>query len=433
MANSVVKYKTKPLDSWDRMKELRRLHFRRTWEIQRSGGLVAMGIFEWFLALCAGFGEFSNPSYGPYYTRMMRENQKAAKCFEVSESKGFSRGICASMRCHLGQLFMGLTEKGPEGESFKPDFILQPAACYAMDKTGQIVSEQLGVPYISVDFPTKDNEHTRKYLVAELESAVIQIEKLTGKQFDDEKFINAVHNEWESMVLWASICELNKNIPAPMSYRQMWSLRIPNITMRHTSECVDFYRMLRDEVQDRVHQGISAHGYETRRLLHMFMPPFYFLEVLREPEKYGALFIGGEGVFSSMGAWNIHPDGTWEAAKTPVELGIALTTRKEALESMVDLYLSHMPPSRCTTFVNPAEVSKMVHDWHADGVVFMLDRGCRTLSIGQEDQILACKRSGIPTMAYEGSHADFRDLNVAVVVRQFEVFFQEVLGLSKIV
>lgn len=226
MSDSIVKYKTKPLDCWDKMKELRRLHFRRTWEIQRNGGLVAMGIFEWFLALCAGFGEFSNPSYGPYFTQMMRDSQMAAKCFEVSESRGFSRAICASMRCHLGQLFMGFTEKGPGGELVKPDFIFQPAACYAMDKTGQIVSEQLGLPHISVDFPTKDTKYTRQYLMAELEDAISQIEKLTGRQFDDEKFIDAVHNEWESMVLWAKISELNKNVPAPLSYRQMWSLRI---------------------------------------------------------------------------------------------------------------------------------------------------------------------------------------------------------------
>lgn len=428
----IIRYKTKPLDCWDKMKELRRLHFKRTWEIQKSGGLVAMGIFEWFLALCAGFGEFSNPSYGPHFTRMMRDTNKAAKCFEVAEAKGFSRSICASMRCHLGQLFMGLTEQGPEGEKIKPDFILQPAACYAMDKTGQIVSEHLGVPHISVDFPTKDNDATRKYLLAELGGAIGQIEKLTGRQFDDEKFIAAVHNEWESMVLWARICELNKNIPAPLSYRQMWSLRIPNVTMRHTRECVEFYKLLLDEVQDRVREGVSAHGYETCRLLHMFMPPFYFTDVLRISEKYGASFIGGDGAFAAMAAWTIHEDGTWEAARTPTESGIKLGNRRDALESMVDLYLSHLPPSRCNIFVNPNETIRMVHDWHADGVVFMLDQGCRTLSIGQEDEILNLKRSGIPAMAYDGSHADFRDLNKPTVIRQLEVFCQEVLGLSKI-
>jgi benzoyl-CoA reductase/2-hydroxyglutaryl-CoA dehydratase subunit BcrC/BadD/HgdB len=99
---------------------------------------------------------------------------------------------------------------------------------------------------------------------------------------------------------------------------------------------------------------------------------------------------------------------------------------------MVDLYLDHLPPARCVIFADPNEIISMVRDWHADGVVFMLDRGCRTLSIGQEDQILALKQSGIPTMAYEGSHADFRDFNDATVIRQFEVFCQNILSLNKI-
>ena len=41
--------------------------------------------------------------------------------------------------------------------------------------------------------------------------------------------------------------------------------------------------------------------------------------------------------------------------------------------------------------------------------------------------------TGAPaTMTYQGSNADFRDLNRAVVLRQLRVFCEEVLGLSRI-
>lgn len=428
----MMRYKTKPIECWGRMKELRRSHFMHTWDVQKRGGLVVMGIFEWFLSLCAGFGEFSNPSYGPHFTTMMRDKEEAGKCFRVTEARGFGKSICSSMRCHLGQLYMGLTQKGPRGETVKPDFILQPAACYAMDKTGQIVGEKLGVPHLTVDFPTKDTKHTRQYLINELEQAVGDIEKLTGKRFDEEKFIEAVHNEWECMVLWARICEFNKAVPAPLSYRHLWSLRIPSITMRHKKDCAAFYQTLYEEVRERVSEGISAHGFETRRLMHMFMPPFYSLAILREPEKYGAVFIGGDGPFSSMGAWDIHEDGQWVAAQTPKERGLSLQTREDAMQAMVDLYLGHLPPSRAGIFVKPEETIRLVADWHGEGIVFMLDRGCLTLSMGQEEQILALKKSGIPTLSYEGSHSDYRHLNEEMVIKQFDIFCEDVLGLSKI-
>jgi benzoyl-CoA reductase subunit B len=431
MLKNMRKYKTKRLDCWPMMKELRRAHFKHTWEARDKGDLVVMGIFEWFLALCAGFGDYANPSYGPYYTQMLRDKEKALKTFEVAEAKGFRRDICASMRCHLGQLYMGLTQRGPKGEIVKPDFILQPASCYSMSKTGQIVSEELQIPYLNLEFPTKDTKNTRAYLLTEMEEAINWMEKKTGRSFNDEKFIEAVQNEWECMVLWARTCELNKAIPAPLDYRQMWSLRIPNITSRYKKDTVKFYQILLEEVKDRVANEISANAYETARLFHQFLPPFYGLDIFKEPLKYGASFMGGDGVFTSMGAWAIHEDGTWEAAKTPGERGIALNNREDALKALADLYLAYSPASRCTTSANPKEVIKMVKDWHVDGVVLMIDRGCKTLSAGQEEQIVELKEAGIPRMVYEGSHADFRDFDEATTLRRFALFLEN-LGLTKL-
>ena len=40
--------------------------------------------------------------------------------------------------------------------------------------------------------------------------------KTTGREFDDEKFIEGVSNECESSSLWAKVCTLNRAIPAPL-------------------------------------------------------------------------------------------------------------------------------------------------------------------------------------------------------------------------
>jgi len=98
---------------------------------------------------------------------------------------------------------------------------------------------------------------------------------------------------------------------------------------------------------------------------------------------------------------------------------------------LADLYLAYSPASRCTTSANPKEVIKMVKDWHVDGVVLMIDRGCKTLSAGQEEQIVELKEAGIPRMVYEGSHADFRDFDEATTVRRFDLFLEN-LGLTKL-
>ncbi|MGA1791595.1 MAG: hypothetical protein ACMUIM_08920 [bacterium] len=35
-----------------------------------------------------------------------------------------------------------------------------------------------------------------------------------------------------------------------------------------------------------------------------------------------------------------------------------------------------------------------MQDWHLDGVVLMIDRGCKTLSAGQEEQIIEPRNAG---------------------------------------
>lgn len=432
MRKNLEKYKTKAVECWPLMKEIRRKHFRHTWAAQEKGELVIMGIFEWFLALPAGFGDYANPSYGPYYTVILRDKLKTIECYDVAESRGIRRDICPSMRLHLGQLYMGLSQKGPTGVNIKPDFILQPATCYSMSKTGQIVSEKLDIPFRNLEFPRKSSPNTLAYLIREFDNAIEWMIEQTGRVYDDDKLIKAVENEWEASVLWAKIAELNKTVPSPLDFKMLWSLKIPNLTTRHMDETVQFYRILYDEVKDRISEGISANEYQTARLFHMFLPPFYATGIMKEPLKYGASFIGGDAAFSLMGAWDVQEDGTWMVSKTPKERGIVLDTREKALEALADLYMNHCPVNRATVIqYTRKELVKLVNDWHVDGVVIGLDKGCKTLSANQEEQAIEFKAAGIPRMTYEGSHADFRDFDEHVTLQRMDVFL-EGLGLTEL-
>lgn len=430
---TATRYPTKRIDCWGQMKEIRRRHFRHTWEAREKGEVVILGVFEWFLCLFSGLGDFANPSYGPYYTVLMRNPDQLVKTMEFTESLGFTKDVCSSMRCHLGQLYSGLTTKSPLGGTMVPDFIFQPAICHSVVKTGQLASEYLGIPYFDLEFPFKDSPQTRRYLVAQMEEAIEWMGKVTGRRYDDEKFLHALECEWECMVLWARICELNKAVPAPLDMRMMWSLRLPIVTSRHRLMAVDFYRTLHDEVKERVRQGISANGRETARLTYEGGPPFYAVNIFREPEPYGAVFVGGEAAFVTMAAWDMNEaDGSWKPALTPAERGIEVRTRQQGMDSLAELYLKYYPMLRWLGLQNkPLEHVRRAQDWGAQGVVFHLDRGCRALSAGMEEAKLAVQRAGFPTVMYESSMCDPRDLDREKVRDLLESFFES-LGLSRL-
>ena len=169
------------------------------------------------------------------------------------------------------------------------------------------------------------------------------------------------------------------------------------------------------------------------RLTYEGGPPFYAVNIFREPEPYGAVFVGGETAFVTMAAWDINEeDGSWQPAHTPAERGIEIRTRQQGLESLAELYLKYYPMLRWLGLQNkPLEHVRRAQDWGARGVVFHLDRGCRALSAGMEEARLAVQRAGFPTVMYESSMCDPRDLDREKVRDLLESFFES-LGLSRI-
>ena len=49
---------------------------------------------------------------------------------------------------------------------------------------------------------------------------------------------------------------------------------------------------------------------------------------------------------------------------------------------------------------------KLVSDWHVNGVVFALDRGCPGNTCASMETILAMKKRGIPILSYETACAN---------------------------
>lgn len=318
MATAPVRYETKPFDCWPKMKEIRRKHFRHTWEAHDRGDVMIMGIVETYLSLFAGMGDFANPSFGPQFTMMMRNPSEAIKCHEAAAAKGYLLDVCSSMRCHLGQLFRGMSTMNPLGGETKPDFLFTPAPCHSMQKTGQIFARHMGVPYFVIETPYHQTKHAHQYVLDQLQEAIPWMEKVTGREYDDEGLIEAVNNEWDCMAAWSRVNEASMLRPAPVDMRQTHSLRLPLVTMRHKKEVVEYARMVADEVEERGRQGISARGYETARLLHEGIPPFYAIQILRYPASYGAVLVAGGGFHLPR----LNEDTmTWENRKTPKEKG----------------------------------------------------------------------------------------------------------------
>lgn len=388
---------------------------------------------EAFTELVAAFGEHVHLATEPYGASIGSDPEFSRLCVEALESRGYARDLCAYTRNYLGSILVNRYNFG--GSFPRPDFLFQAHSCDSHSKWLQSATELLGLPYFSIEMPMAPH-HLRmdnriNYLANQFYEAIEWLKKITGREFDDERFAHAVENSMTATKLWAEVCNFNKHVPAPLDQKSIFSFYVPILQDRISDRIVSFYRELRDEMKYRAENDIAALATERCRLLDDSPPPWYFLALYRYMEKYGTLSIGSTYSFGLTGAWEDRPDGTMGPKVTPMEKGIPLKTRDDYIGALARWAIERLFyfMSMCQPDDKSNKMLQMVKEWHVDGVVFHLNRGCEGLAFGQKENRLYLSEAGIPTMTYEGNNADKREFDEKGVLRRIDAFMES-LGLK---
>jgi benzoyl-CoA reductase subunit B len=431
-----TKYPTEPLKCWERAKKIRAEYYERFKKAKDEGGIRWVGGAWAFDAVPAGLGDdVFNMTGEPYGASVAWNKEFALQCQEAVEKAGWARDLCAYMRNYWGSIMLNKFVFG--GDFPKPDFIWQDHICCSHAKWYQVVSELEGdVPFFCVDVavgPYNElTEHRLEYVVNQLHDGIEWMEQVTGRKYDDNKLIEAVKNECRSTSLWAEICTLNKAVPAPLDEKTMYSLYVLGTLMKHSKIVVEFYEELRDEVKSRVERGIAAVGNEQCRVMSDTQPPWAFLRIFRYLEKYGCVSVGSLYTFGLIGMWEVKEDGTWGPRTSPMERGVSINSRDDALRVLAEWNLSK---PEWQHFYSPQLKSEMMiriaREWKLNGVMLHYNRGCEGLSLGIAENRLALQRAGYPVMVFEGNMGDEREFDEARTVARIDTFM-ETLGMRKL-
>lgn len=436
LQNGVLqKYKSEPLKCWTKAKELRAKIYRELAEANSLGRIVVSGGTEGFASsLPSGLGDHVYLGGEAYGATLGADPEFSKPCLEAIELHGFARDMCAYTKNYFGSI---LTNRYYFGGKFpKPTFCLQLHICDTHAKWYQLVSEHYNVPYFCVDIPLwVDDDRIpiqRKYVIDQLHEAIEWIEKTFHKKYDDEKLIETVINEYNCHRLWGETCLLNKAIPAPLDIKTIFSLYVVSVIGRNRKETVEFFRELRDEVQDRVNRNIAALATERCRLLEDSQPAWSMLRMYRYMEEYGVVVLGSVYTFGLTGSYEIMPDGSWQPKRTLEERNKVPRNREEALEILTELSLQKPIEKALPLPHQKSEIMRMlVRDFKCQGVIMHLNRGCEFNSSGLMENRLAMQDMGIPVLAYEGNMADKRETDEGQIIGRIDSFMES-LGLKKL-
>lgn len=425
-------YPTAPLKCWQKAKELKADYFIKAARAKAGKGLLWMGSTWAFDAVPAGLGDDVVCLTGePYGAACATDRPLSAKFLGAAEDFGFSRDLCAYMRNYWGSVLMDQYVYG--GKFPTPDFAWTQHICCSHGKWYQNAAAlEGGLPVYVVDvgagpcppFAPELFPHRVDYVAGQLLDGIEWLERITGRKFDDEKFIRAAWNDICSTRRWADICMLNRSRPAPLDEKTMYSLYVFGTLNKANTEFARFLDEVYDEVRDRQEKGIAAAGSEKRRIMSDCQPPWGFLQIYRYMESRGVVSIGSFYTFAVAGMWEYDPAGNDFFPKPLPDRKPG--TREECCRMLAQWHLCR--PSY-QHFYSPEYKTRMMdaiaRRWDVDGILMHYNRGCEGLAAGIAENRLGLLARGHTVMTYEGNMGDGKEFDETVTKQRLDQFMAE--------
>ncbi|MBI2896744.1 MAG: benzoyl-CoA reductase subunit B [Deltaproteobacteria bacterium] len=346
--------------------------------------------------------------------------QLSGKYIAEAEKRGHSEDVCTYVKCDIGMLKSG--NIGPTGEKLpEPDLLLLSyTGCFTFMKWFELLKQEYSCPVAMLHVPYQGDgtitREMRSYVVDQLRSEVIpKLEAVTGRRYDEaalqEKL--ALSARAEDDLVW--VLQSAKHRPSPIDayFGGVYYIGPMFSSFRGTGDGVEYYRMLRAEVQSRLDRGegpVTPDGPMGK-------------------ERYRLVVEGPPNWTSFREFWKMfHSEGAVVVASTYTKVGgvYDLGFRHDParpLETLADYCLG------CYTNLNlPTRVGlleRYVREYGADGFLIHSIKSCNSFSAGQLLILRELeKRTGLAGGFVESDLVDPRYFSPANVKNRLESYFQ---------
>lgn len=312
---------------------------------------------------------------------------------EAAENLGFDADICGYARISLAYA-SGVETTNVSRQMPQPDFVLCcNNICNCMTKWYENIARMCNIPLIMVDIPYNNtvevSDSAVKYVRAQFDNAIHELEKLTGKKFDEEKFELACKHANRTAQNWLKVCDFLQYKPAPMSGFDLFNHMADVVTARGKEAAADAFELLSKDLQKNIEEGTST-------------LPF--------PEQYRVMFEG-------IPCWPKLPN----LFKPLKENGINVTAVVYApafgfvynnMDEMARAY--YKAPNSVCIEQGVAWREGICRDNKVDGVLVHYNRSCKPWSgYMAEMQRRFTADLGVPCAGFDGDQADPRNFNEA--------------------
>lgn len=326
-------------------------------------------------------------------------------CAEA-EKKGYHSDLCSYARIDLGHAFSGKT---PAGRLPRPDLLFASNnICQTVLYWYKQLSHQWDIPLITFDTPYNFQEIRSgdiHFMVRQFEEMVPELEKISGRKYSHKRFQKIIRIAAETSRTWGQVLAAMKHRPAPMTIFDAFVHLAPVVSLRGLPVALEYYRVLLNELNERIEEGIGAVREEKKRLMWDNIAVWFKLR-------------DWSHLFAERGVNFVAATYTNAWAETIHHL-----TEESPFESMAKAYSLIILNNNLSHRLKLME--KMIRDYQVDGLVILSLRSCKPYSVGQYDlKRLLMERLGIKSLIIESDMTDFRTYSEEQARTRIEAFLE---------
>jgi len=347
--------------------------------------------------------------------------KKSGRMIQDAEKMGHSEDVCTYVKADIGNMAKGAI--APNGKPMPvPDLLLLSyTGCFTFMKWFELLRDEYGcktamlhVPYTGDGIIT---DNMRDYVVKQLKEEVIPaMEEVSGVKFDIDRLRENLKRSAEAEDDFVWVLQSAKSKPSPIDayFGGVYYIGPIFTAFRGTQDAVDYYKILRGEIEARLANGQGPITPEGE---------------LKE-ERYRLVVEGPPNWTSFRDFWKMfHEEGAVVVASTYTKVGGVYDydgfrhDPDRPLESLAEYCLG------CYTNRNlPARVDMIesyMNDYQADGFLVNSIKSCNSFSAGQLMMMREIEtRTGKPAAFIETDLVDPRYFSPANVKNRLESYFQ---------
>jgi benzoyl-CoA reductase/2-hydroxyglutaryl-CoA dehydratase subunit BcrC/BadD/HgdB len=340
--------------------------------------------------------------------------QLAGNYSEVVENSGLSRDVCAVHRCAAGIACAESREPLFDGLFALPDLAIASSFPCAQEAKGyQLIVERYGCPHYFLDTPMNPwgdeiPDHAVDYYTGQLMGLIRFLEE-HGFKMDWDRLKEEIALTQAISQVTEEIEACRQAVPTPMTAFDSFTLATAPLALPASMRKIELWQRVRDELRERVTNGIGVVKDEKLRLLWLGIPPTCDFDLFKHPNQHGAVI-----------------------AKSTVEFLVGFPLSPKILDP--DNPVESLAKAMLCTPSNPPYgtaidwIIKQTKDYQIDGAVSVVKRSC-SLMPGMQRLIKEAlfREAGVPSIIFDLDGVDEREYDPGFAKASLDSFVESLL------